>query len=288
VTDQPSGPSAYYSAQVESFLADADTTILGNLTNRSGFNIDLSQREAWKTEIDLLKATLGGLSGTLFLEFDVPRLGSRIDAVIVSGPAVFPIEFKCGQATFNVADINQAWDYALDLKNFHAASHCAPIFPILFATEARHSDPAWSAPHADGVRAPYRCGPNGLRPAIDAALALAAGPPIDGLAWGTAPYRPTPTIVEAARTLYAKHSVAEISRNDAEARNLSVTSAGVEEVIERARTDQAKAIIFVTGVPGAGKTLVGLNIATKRQLLGETRAVYLSGNGPLVAVCRKP
>jgi hypothetical protein len=126
-----------------------------------------------------------------------------------------------------------------------------------------------------------------LRLAIDSALALANGPPIDGSTWSVAPYRPTPTIVEAARTLYAKHSVDAISRHDAGARNLSVTSAGVEEIVERTRANKAKAIVFVTGVPGAGKTLVGLNVATQRRLLGEARAVYLSGNGPLVEVLQE-
>jgi hypothetical protein len=207
--------------------------------------------------------------------------------VLISGPAIFPIEFKCGEANFTLAAMNQAWDYGLDLKNFHSASHDAPIFPILFATEAQQSDARWAAPHPDGVRRPYRCGPEGLRAAIDSALAETAGPAIDGSIWGAAPYRPTPTIVEAARALYSRHSVDAISRHDAGARNLSVTSAGVEQVIERARMDRAKAIVFVTGVPGAGKTLVGLNVATQRRLLGEARAVYLSGNGPLVAVLQE-
>ncbi|HYX21564.1 MAG TPA: DUF2075 domain-containing protein [Thermoanaerobaculia bacterium] len=287
MTEALSGASAYYSAPVATFLADSPPGIIGALTNASAFAIDLSQRGAWQTEIELLKAALEGLPGTLFLEFDVPRLGSRVDAVLVSGPAVFPIEFKCGEAHFNTADFNQAWDYALDLKNFHGASHDVPIFPILFATEVQHSDTEWAAPHPDGVRRPYRCGPNGLRSAIGAALAQVSGPAIDGPAWGAATYRPTPTIVEAARTLYAKHSVDAISRHDAGARNLSLTSAAVEEVIERARAERTKAIIFVTGVPGAGKTLVGLNVATRRQLLGEARAVYLSGNGPLVAVLQE-
>ena len=287
MTERPSSPSAYYAAPVESFLADVPQNILGHLADASGFDIDLSQRGAWKTEIDLLKIALEGIPGTLFLEFDVPRLGSRIDAVLVSGPAIFPIEFKCGEVSFTTAAFNQAWDYGLDLKNFHAASHDAPIFPVLFATEARHSDARWAAPHPDGVRPPYRCGPDGFRAAIESALAQTSGPALDARSWGAAPYRPTPTIVEAARTLYAKHSVDAISRHDAGARNLSVTSAGVEEVIERCRAERAKAIVFVTGVPGAGKTLVGLNVATRRQLLGEARAVYLSGNEPLVAVLQE-
>src|SRR5262249_22192118 len=99
----------------------------------------------------------------LFLEFDVPRLGSRIDAVLISGPAVFPIEFKCGESHHRLADYNQAWDYALDLKNFHAGSHDASIFPVLVATQAQAADDAWQLAYADGVRPPYRCNARYLR-----------------------------------------------------------------------------------------------------------------------------
>ena len=101
-----------------------------------------------------------------------------------------------------------------------------------------------------------------------------SGPPIDAEAWGAAPYQPTPTIIEAARALYARHSVEAISRHDAGAKNLRLTSVGVEEIIERSYQAREKAIVFVTGVPGAGKTLVGLNVATRRRTLGEARAVY--------------
>lgn len=221
------------------------------------------------------------------MEFDVPRLGRRIDAVLVSGPAVFPIEFKCGERHFRLADYNQAWDYALDLKNFHAASHEAPILPILVATQADAGSESWKAPHADGVRPPYRCSARHLRIAVEDGLAQTSGPAIDGEAWGAAPYQPTPTIIEAARALYARHSVEAISRHDAGAKNLRLTSVGVEEIVERARATREKAIVFVTGVPGAGKTLVGLNVATRRRTFGEARAVYLSGNGPLVAVLQE-
>jgi hypothetical protein len=287
VTEGPSRTSAYYSAPVAAFLADSPPTILGSLTAAHAHDLEMSQRGAWEEQIEILKAALRGVSGTLFLEFDVPRLGSRIDAALISGPAIFPIEFKCGQDRFLTADNYQAWDYALDLKNFHAGSHASPIFPILVATEADKSDARWLDPSSDGVRPPRRCNVSGLRPAIEEGLALAAGTPLDGVGWGAAAYHPTPTIVEAARALFAGHSVNAISRNDAGATNLRVTSAGVEEVIERARRNREKAIVFVTGVPGAGKTLVGLNIATRRKLLGESRAVYLSGNGPLVEVLRE-
>jgi hypothetical protein len=206
---------------------------------------------------------------------------------VIAGPAIFPLEFKCGERVYRRADVEQAWDYALDLKNFHQASHRAPILPVLIATEAEASDETWEPPHSDGVRPPIRCNALELGRVLRLGLTLVSGPPLDGDVWSAAPYHPTPTIIEAARTLYSKHSVEAISRHDAGAMNLSVTSAGVEEVIERARTRREKSIVFVTGVPGAGKTLVGLNVATRRRTFGEARAVFLSGNGPLVAVLQE-
>jgi len=272
---------------VDQFLAADPHQVLGALTAAHTHDIEVDQRQAWEEEIEILGAALRVLAGTVYLEFDVPRLGSRIDAVLVSGPAIFPIEFKCGERQFRMADYNQAWDYALDLKNFHAASHDAPIFPILVATQSEIEDEAWQAAYPDGVRPPFRCGAHHLRAAIQGGLARSSGPPIDAEAWGAAPYQPTPTIIEAARALYARHSVEAISRHDAGAKNLHLTSVGVEEIIERSRANREKAIVFVTGVPGAGKTLVGLNVATRRRTLGEARAVYLSGNGPLVAVLQE-
>jgi hypothetical protein len=279
--------SAYFSARVDRFLSLSYEEILGVLANAHAHDLEIEQRQAWEEEVEILAAAIRGLAGTIYLEFDVPRLGSRIDAVLVTGPAVFPREFKCGERQFRLADYNQAWDYALDLKNFHAASHHAPIFPILVATQAEVSDAAWPSAHADGVRPPFRCGASDLRGTIDKGIADSGGPAIDSEAWADAPYHPTPTIIEAARALYRRHSVEAISRSDASAKNLRVTSGGIEEIIERSRTNREKSIVFVTGVPGAGKTLVGLNVATRRRTTGDARAVYLSGNGPLVAVLQE-
>jgi hypothetical protein len=260
---------------------------LGRLVSANRYDLDAEQSRAWQTEIEILQTALAGLNGWLYLEFDVPRLGSRIDAVVIAGPAIFPLEFKCGEREYRRAHYEQAWDYALDLKNFHQASHHAPILPVLIATDAESSDETWKAPHADDVRPPIRCNADDLGRVLRHGLTLVSGAQIDEVAWGAAPYHPTPTIIEAARALYARHSVEAISRHDAEATNLQVTSVGVEEIIERARADRAKAIVFVTGVPGAGKTLVGLNVATQRRELGEARAVFLSGNGPLVQVLQE-
>jgi hypothetical protein len=269
-------------------LATAPETVIGVLAMADMHGaLDAEQRRAWQDEIGILRTALAGLAGMLFLEFDVPRVGSRIDAALVSGPAVVPIELKCGERRFTTDACNQVWDYGLDLKNFHQASHSAPTFPILVATGASDGDSAWQPPHDDGVRPPRRSTIADLRRAIEEALAQVDGAALDGDAWGRAAHQPTPTIIEAARALYSRHTVDAITRDDAGAKTLQVTSGRVEEIIEQARSRHEKAIVFVTGVPGAGKTLVGLNVATRRRTFGEARAVFLSGNGPLVAVLQE-
>ncbi len=280
--------SAYFGASIAEFLGTETDTIIGRLTTASAHDVELAQREAWLRTVAVLKASLTSIDGYLYLEFDVPRLGSRIDVVIISGGVIFPIEFKAGEQKFHRQDFNQAWDYGLDLKNFHEASHKAPILPLLVATDATRAESSWEARHPDGVRPPLMTNAEQLGMALRHGLTLEHGPSIDGEAWGRSPYHPTPTIVQAAQALYAHHSVDAISRSDAGARNLLITSKRVEVVIDEVRATGRKAIIFVTGVPGAGKTLVGLNIATQRSAAqSPTHAVFLSGNGPLVAVLRE-
>ncbi len=279
--------SAWYSAAISAFIGESEDAILGRLTAASQFDVDRSQRDAWLGEILLLKRTLTDIDGWMHLEFDVPRLGSRIDAVVVTSSAVIPIEFKIGEAEYRRADFEQAWDYALDLKNFHEASHNAELFPMLVATKADSADERWASPEADGVRRPRRCSATTIRAAILDAIADSSQARIDVEQWGRSPYRPTPTIIQAARALYAGHAVDAIARSDAGATNLATTSRRVEAIVDEVRRVGAKAIIFITGVPGAGKTLVGLDLATRRRAKGETHAVYLSGNDPLVAVLRE-
>ena len=278
--------TVYYSAHIASFLNEPVNAILGELTARSEFPVDVSQRQAWMEEIDVLKTGLAGVRGAVHLEFVVPRIGSRIDAVVISGSVVLVLEFKVGADQFGEAAYNQVWDYALDLKNFHLGSHHSPIVPILVATEAPDFDTALPTPYPDGVYPPSRVNRQGLRHLVDLALAL-DGPALSGMEWAQAPYRATPTIIEAAQVLFAGHSVDAIARHEAGVQNLGATSASIEQIIDASRRDGKKAIIFVTGVPGAGKTLVGLNIATaRREHSNQSHAVFLSGNGPLVAVLR--
>jgi hypothetical protein len=275
---------AYYAATIADFQSTSDAAVLGELTAGSPFAIDPTQRDAWQAEILILRPALAGLEGAVLLEYDVPRVGSRIDAVVLAGAAVMVVEFKVGEARFLEADRNQAWDYGLDLKNFHKASHHRPIVPILVATEAEPNALTWPTPAPDGVYPPMLCSREQLGVVIRHFAASLGDFVIDPRDWISAPYHPTPTIIEAAQALYARHSVESIASSEAGA-NLSVTSGIVEQVIDTAQSARQKAIVFVTGVPGAGKTLVGLNIATRHRDEHEpTHAVYLSGNGPLVKV----
>lgn len=280
-------PSAYYSADVKEFLAASPDEILGSMASHGQFALELEQRNAWEVQASILKQSLAGLSGRIHLEFDVPRVGSRIDAVLVTPCVIVPIEFKVGEGKHQRSHLNQSWDYGLDLKNFHKASHSAPIVPILVATESTETDTSLTEPHHDGVHPPVRANPDSLRKILDLALQKYGQPKVDVAAWGGAPYQPTPTIIEAAQSLYSRHSVDAIARHDAGARNLSITSSRVEQLIEQAARLKQKLIIFVTGVPGAGKTLVGLNVATQKRDTSSTHAVFLSGNGPLVEVLRE-
>lgn len=283
-----SSTNAYYVADVTTFYGMGSDEILGGIAANSGFAIETTQRDAWLAQIEVLKSAFADINGCLFLEFIVPRIGSRIDAVFISGPAIFVIEFKVGETAFNRGDRNQVWDYALDLKNFHRASHTASIIPILVATHAEQSDSVLPYPAADNVFPPTQCNSLGLRQLILEGLKRTAGSAIDPQLWGDSPYQPTPSIIEAAQSLYAQHSVEAISRSDAGARNLKITSRRIEELVDEARQDLRKTIIFVTGVPGAGKTLVGLNVATKkRDKTQPSHAVFLSGNGPLVEVLQE-
>ncbi|MBI5382795.1 MAG: DUF2075 domain-containing protein [Opitutae bacterium] len=279
---------AWYSASFTEFLLSDSDAIIGRLTKNSDFAVLPTQRDAWLAQITILRECFVGLQGSVFLEFNIPRMGRRVDSVFLIGPVVFVIEFKVGQSAFGHAGIEQVWDYALDLKNFHEASHTVAIVPILIATDAQQSAPIGLIADADQVYRPMCVHPTGFRAAIDLTLQNVAGNIIDGVQWSQASYRPTPTIVEAARALYAQHSVEAIARYDADAENLRVTSRRIEELVDEANEKRRKVICFVTGVPGAGKTLVGLNIATRRREQNQpSHAVFLSGNGPLVAVLRE-
>ena len=291
--DQPGATTlierAYYSASIAEFLASDSDSVLGALTGSSEFDVELAQRDAWRSEIDFLRSALSTTrgSGHLFLEFVVPRLGRRIDAIVILHGTIFVLEFKIGERDFASRDIDQVWDYALDLKNFHETSHHVPIRPALVISGVRGRLLRGAERHGDSVSEPARLSADCLGAFLQQEVGVTTMALIAADAWQRGKYRPTPSIVEAASALYRGHSVAEISRSDAGAINLARTSHAVAEVIRSSREQGRKSICLVTGVPGAGKTLVGLNVATHFQdATNELHSVYLSGNGPLVAILR--
>jgi len=280
---------AYYSEAVSNFLKENDERILGILTTEHHHALDEPQRWAWLQQISILKTALAARSGErIFLEFYIPRMGKRADAVLVSENIVFLLEFKVGATEHSTSALDQVVDYALDLKNFHEGSHSVAIVPVLISTNAKPNEISGLKFADDLVAEPVRTNAAGLADLMEDICAKQTFPIIDVKEWMAKGYKPTPTIIQAAEILYQTHSVIDISRSDASAENLRETSASVGRVIDEARSNQKKAICFVTGVPGSGKTLAGLNIATRRSdEHSDEHAVFLSGNGPLVDVLRE-
>jgi len=277
---------AYYSDSIVNFCKSNNEEIIGKLAVNNEFSLEQSQRDAWYEEIEILHNTIDSFEGSIYLEYSIPRMGKRIDAVLLIGPVIFTLEFKIGENEFASYAIDQVWDYALDLKNFHESSHNQYIAPILIATKANKAFPVIATtPQNDKLLFPITSTVDMLGRVIEDVLQFAEGDNIDKRRWEDGRYCPTPTIIEAALALYNNHSVSDISRKDASAMNLHQTSDAVSNIISFSKEKSQKAICFVTGVPGAGKTLVGLNIATKHfDKSNDLYSVFLSGNGPLVAV----
>lgn len=280
---------AYYTDSIDIFLESSSDEILGTLTANSEFAVEQTQRRAWQEQIKILKKLLIGREGSIYFEYAIPRMGRRIDVILLLGSVVFVVEFKVGEKGFTSYAIDQAWDYALDLKNFHETSHNQYIAPILVATEAAEQISTISlTPQNDRLYFPVKTNAATFGDVLDNVLALSGSDSIDRVVWEGGRYCPTPTIIEAAMALYNDHTVADISRNDASAINLTHTTEAVAEIIRQSRENSLKTICFVTGVPGAGKTLVGLNVATKHiSSDDDLYSVFLSGNAPLVAILRE-
>jgi len=283
-----------YSNSFSGFLSDSKTLIYGVLHENNHGIIRPTSEEAWTGEITIMQESLSQLcdrSGQIIFEYDIPRLGKRIDVVLLCNGIIFCIEFKVGQSVILEADIDQVLDYALDLKNFHRLSRDKLIIPILCATEfSNSSTDIHMSVYDDRVANPLVTGKNSLYGLIEKVLeCFPDESPVDDR-WIISPYAPTPTIIEAARSLYENHSVENITRHEADDVFTDRTIDYILKVIKECKEQHKKSICFVTGVPGAGKTLVGLDVAIKQTYQGNDepveneQAVYLSGNGPLVAV----
>jgi len=176
---RPSSLRFWYGASIAEFVGASAEQIVGQLTLNSSFDIDRSQAAAWLKEIEFLQPKLSGLAGSIFFEFNIPRMGRRIDVVLVIGPVVFAIEFKVGEKTFDRSAIDQVWDYGLDLKNFHEASHDASIIPILIATEATECPPIDLHADPDKLYRPVIVHPPNFRRALDSTLRAVSGGALD-------------------------------------------------------------------------------------------------------------
>lgn len=246
---------------------------------------------AWERQIALLRTALAAVPGaagwTVALEFDLLRLEKRVDAVLLTDRAILSLEFKTGARTFAAADLVQAEDYALDLHDFHAGSRRHPVVPVLVATEA--PAPVFAPPLIwHGVAEPVLRANAATLPALLRDIQAAIPPPhqpLDHGTWLAAPYRPVPTIVEAATMLFARHGVAEIAAARADAANLRQTTEAVRRAAATARAEDERVVVFVTGIPGAGKTLCGLNVVFGAERDGGS--AFLTGNAPLVTVLRE-
>ncbi len=284
-----------YAASFSDFLQQEPLAVLGALHSNYHGDAITTTDEAWMGEIVLLKQVIkpwGEEHGRIIFEYDIPRLGKRIDVVLLLRGLIFCLEFKVGKKEDFQAGIEQVMDYALDLKNFHLFSHDKIIVPILVPTKYNEYTTIFQpSVYNDDIYNPMIAGGEHLQDLIGKVLNHAGATydkaEIDD--WLISPYSPTPTIVEAARTLYENHSVEEITRHEADKVSTDTTIKYLLQVIEKSKEQRKKSICFVTGVPGAGKTLVGLDVAIKQtykdgELDKENGAVYLSGNGPLVAV----
>ncbi len=279
---------SYYSATKYKFYCDTSDQILGELAKLHNFPLEISQKNAWLNQIKILRQELNELDDfKIFFEFEIPRMGKRVDVVIIISGIIFLIEFKSSSA-FERSDIDQVEDYALDLKNFHEASHNLTIYPILLPVLAK-SNPHFQIEMAIGqVAKPILLCSTNLGFVINLISKSSLSSEFDLISWERSPYRPTPNIIEAARSLYSRHGVKDITRNDAGAINLTNTQNAISSIINYSKINSKKSIVFITGVPGAGKTLAGLNIATSCQFIeSANHATFLSGNGPLVDVLKE-
>ena len=288
----------FYRASLNDFFNDTSDEIFGKISRNDEGDSVAEQKYAWSEEIEIMQQVLlpwKDENGEIIFEYSIPRLGKRIDVVVLLRGIVFAIEFKAGEDVYLRADMEQVMDYALDLKNFHLGSHHRTIVPILVATEAKKSSHELRfSVYDDQIYNPLLTNADNLGRLIGEVLEREQAQPssIDEFAdWAISRYSPTPTIIEAASALYQSHSVEDITRHEAAGAALEETTQFVLDIINRSKDHGEKSICFVTGVPGAGKTLVGLNVAIQQSIKAENDpegernlAVYLSGNGPLVKV----
>lgn len=292
---------AYYHNKLVDFLDEPIDSITGRLSAASTEHSTqfTMQITSWIDSIKILKSNLREVTDKLpsarnwevVLEYEVPRLLSRIDVVLIADDLIFVIEFKFDRSEFQSADMRQVEDYALDLCHFHLESRARTIIPILLAPLAKVENIPQDKKSSE-IKSLMRANRENLSHVLISDFTLyhdENATPINPLQWLNGIYSPTPTILQAAKALFAGHKVEAITKKGADDVDLGATTDYLIDVIERAEREKEKVVCFVTGVPGAGKTLVGLNIIHSEELAKNINrhAAYFSGNGPLVSVLRE-
>ncbi len=279
---------AWFHCTGAELLAAEPDFVVGRLASeqqRRGFAGTADQDGAWRGQVAALRAGLGEARGetwTVALEFELTRLERRVDAVILTDRAIVCCEFKTAEPT--PAALRDVDDYALRLRDFHAGSRSHAVLPLLVAGGGGFRAPAQAHLDLGGMLPAAATGAAGLGEAmrwVQDVLAPARVP-IEGAAWLAAAYAPVPGIVEAARRLFARHDVLELGLARADPGNLTRTGEAIRRALGAARREGGRVVVFVTGIPGAGKTLCGLDAVFR----SDAKAAFLTGNTPLVSVLR--
>lgn len=280
----------YYSDTITDFLQKEDMVVIGKLALAYSHDINDETKMSWLEELRVMRSVLKNYKnrGSVYFEYNIPRMGRRADVIVLIDDVIFVLEFKTRKSKFTHEAVTQVWDYALDLKNFQEGSRNRIIIPVLVAPSEKDKNCQIELSHfEDLVYNPLQVNEKQLQVAIDNVLTILGGKAVflasKDDAWAKSGYEPTPTIIEAAIALYEENTVEDITKHDGD---IDATAVCLERIINECREKRQKAICFVTGVPGAGKTLIGLQTAIS-QFEKNEKAVYLSGNYPLVEVLQE-
>ncbi len=291
--------AAYYFDTLKQHNEEPLSSIVGAISiSYSKEHLDQKQQQTitWEDTVSIFKDFYAkSLNKIIHLpewkilyEYKIPRRAKKIDVVLLSKNLIFVIEVKNKQKQYSITDKRQLEDYCLDLRDFHFQSKDKVIIPILLCTDAADFENDITI-NDDFVQEILLANRHSLANIISTATSKFSniGSQISVDKWNKSSYFPTPTIIEAAQTLYANQTVNEITRNHAGLKNLTKTTNAIISAIKDAQTSNHKIICFITGVPGAGKTLAGLNIVHNQDFQTSNNkelGVFLSGNSPLVKV----
>ena len=286
----------YYESSIEDFVEQKHPSDIVDFLTESDESTEeyqlFLQKEAWKNQIVILQKYLKDKHGYIIFEYALSRVNMRIDVVLLMDDVVYSLEFKNNEVEFKEDDINQADGYGYALKNFYEVNRDKYVVPILIATKAPDKECSESADLGiDKLFSLFKANTNKMEQYIDLIRSKYGSDVIyteeDFENWIKSPFKPNPTIIQSARSIYLNNQVDEFFKFDAGEENLKVTERTVENIVKEARDNKKKIICFVSGVPGAGKTLVGLDLAGKTRNntnTGLPEAVFFSGNGPLINV----